>query len=125
MSDPGVKSSLLVEYRCRAKGCLLLRVWQTPHGPEFVAPGRQLSSRYALARTMVRINITGGEMFRNWAGRLDDWPELPLLLMCEHVIETARAYDIRRDLEEAGGDPRARTQRRTGTRGFYVLPGGA
>lgn len=48
------RDSLLAEYRCRAKGCLLLRVWQTPNGPEFVAPAHRLSDRYTLARHLER-----------------------------------------------------------------------
>jgi hypothetical protein len=59
MSGPGVKSSLLVEYRCRAKGCLLLRVWQTPDGLQFTAPAHQSVENYSgFARYQTRTNRT-------------------------------------------------------------------
>jgi hypothetical protein len=88
-----VNSALLLEYRCRAKGCLLLRVWQTPKGPEYLAPGHRLSRLY-------RINET-----EDWVGRLDDYPEvLPWLpLACDHVRGLLRVFDIRK--EAAGATP--------------------
>jgi hypothetical protein len=94
--EAGVRGVLLVEYRCRAKGCLLLRVWQTPNGPEFLASGYRLSNRYTLAGRE-------GETW-DWGGRLDDYPAtLWVPLMCNHVTERTCVSEIRRDL--AGRTP--------------------
>jgi len=88
---------LLLEYRCRAKGCLLLRVWQTPEGPAWQAPGRALSNRGALARDLEQTALGVGE-----TGRLDDCPPLLWLpLICRHVNESAWLFDIRADLADA------------------------
>ena len=45
----GIPGALLTEYRCKRRGCLLLRVWQTPKGPEFFAPPAGLPNWYATA----------------------------------------------------------------------------
>jgi integrase len=75
VTDPGVKSSLLVEYRCRAKGCLLLLVWQTPDGPEFVAPGHRLSDRYTWIRHLELFRHEMNHAPRIEPANIDDLPD--------------------------------------------------
>lgn len=103
-------SALLLEYRCRAKGCLLLRVWQTPGGPQFLVSGHRLSDRYTLARHLERLALAAGhssetpETPGDWIGQLDEQPALLWLpLMCGHVRETAWIFAIRKDV--AGAAP--------------------
>jgi hypothetical protein len=93
--------SLLLEYRCRARGCLLLKVWQTPNGPEFAAPGRRLSDRYTFARRLEQAAIGElvGAQDGMWAGRLDDCPVLMWIpLACDHVTVTIWISAIREHL---------------------------
>jgi hypothetical protein len=108
--EAGVKHSLLLEYRCREKGCLLLHVWQSPNGPEFLAPGHRLSGRYRFARELEQMAFAemagqGG----GWIGRLDDYP-IPwaqwVPLTCGHVELTALMSEIRGDLAVHPGRPR-------------------
>jgi hypothetical protein len=95
MTDP-VKSSLLLEYRCRARGCVLLRVWQTPNGPEFITPRRHLSSKWAPPLDISPV-LRGIR-----AGRLDDWPEASWpRITCGHVVGIVSVHHIRRDLQGA------------------------
>jgi hypothetical protein len=105
--EASVKGSMLVEYRCRKKGCLLLHVWQTSNGPEFFAPGGRVSDRYALARQfdwLAPDRIAPGKT-GDRAGRLND-PVIAvrwLWLICEHVMYSIWVRDIRRDF--AGRTP--------------------
>jgi hypothetical protein len=110
----GVKGSLLVEYRCRVRKCLLLRVWETPNGPEFFARDRQSDGIYSLLNSYDLIDDPGrrvppggvgppargvgpGQVF---AGRLDDHPETKWVpLWCDHVRESALISAIRRDIK--------------------------
>jgi hypothetical protein len=96
--DAGVKGSLLAEYRCRAKGCVLLQVWQTSNGPEFLAPGNRLSPQ----------NMPRSAGPWDWAGRLDDYPEtLWMPLWCDHVKDHTYASEVRRDCaDRTPGRPR-------------------
>lgn len=63
--NAGVKRATLVEYRCRLrKKCLLLRVWQTPSGPQFYAQTKHAEAFQKM--THGYINVRGEE--RNRAG---------------------------------------------------------
>lgn len=106
----GVKGALLVEYRCRTKGCLLLHVWQTPKGLEFFAPAARISDRFTSAGQWhwLGFNRDGEKKTGDRAGSLDEvsaslqaggW----LWLLCEHVKESMWVSDIRRDA--ANRDP--------------------
>jgi hypothetical protein len=103
-----VSGSLLVVYRCRPKGCLLLRVSQTPDGPQFYAPAHRLSDRYTRIRDLETEVMSG----RNYIeilgpprapirGRLDESAPPGLQLMCNHVNEWASTTNIRRDIDRA------------------------
>ena len=95
-----VNAGLLVEYRCRAKGCLLLRVWQTPNGLELLAPSSQGSDRvtaYHLERLAAE-----GVAIRGESVPIDDYPPW-VLLACDHVLETVRESTITEDA--AAGRP--------------------
>jgi hypothetical protein len=113
----GVKGSLLVEYRCRARKCILLRVWETPNGPEFFARDRQSDAIYSMLNSHDLIDDPGRQMSPGGmtpargvgpgqvhAGRLDDHTETKWVpLWCDHVRESALISAIRRDI--AGGAP--------------------
>lgn len=100
----GVKDVLLVEYRCRKKGCLLLHVWQAPKGLEFFAPAARVSDQFVSAGQWhwLGYNREDEKKTGDRAGRLDEvaarlqsggW----LWLMCEHVKESMWVRDIRQD----------------------------
>jgi hypothetical protein len=100
-----MSGSVLVEYRCRAKGkgCLLLRVSQTRGGPEFYVPGHRLSDSY----TRIRDLDTGGREYDEMLspprapvrGRLDESAPLGFQLLCNHVSEWVLTTDIRGDMQ--------------------------
>ena len=103
-----MSGSLLVEYRCRTKGCLLLRVSQTPDGLEYYAPGHRLSDRYTRIRDLETEIMSGREYIEILRpprapvrGRLDESAPPGLQLMCNHVNEWALTTDIRRDIDGA------------------------
>jgi hypothetical protein len=100
----GMKGSMLAYYRCRAKGCLLLAIWQTPKGLEFFAPAARISDRFTSAGQWhwLGFNREGEKKTGDRAGSLDEvsaslqaggW----LWLLCEHVKESMWVSDIRRD----------------------------
>jgi hypothetical protein len=105
----GVKDVLLVEYRCRTKGCLLLHVWQAPKGLEFFAPAARVSDRFTSAGQWhwLGFNRDGQKKTGDRAGSLDEVARLQaggwLWLLCEHVNKSMWVHDIRRDA--AGRDP--------------------
>lgn len=73
------RATLLVEYRCRAKGCLLLAVWQTPNGPEWSTPRPSSFDEWG--------RITGRYTEGLEAtGRLADLP-WSVLLKCQHTYD--------------------------------------
>lgn len=102
----GVKDSMLAEYRCRTKGCLLLRVWNSPNGPEFFAPAARVSDQYTEAGQWhwLGFNRDDPNKTGDRAGRLDDLASLQrggwLWLLCEHVKEPMWRSEILRDLAE-------------------------
>lgn len=97
----GVKRSMLAVYRCRAKGCLLLAVWESPSGLEFFAPAARVSSKFTTAGQLdwPTFNRTGSERTGDRAGRLDDpvVAEQWLWLICDHMKEAVWTSEIRRD----------------------------
>lgn len=105
----GVKDSLLAEYRCRAKGCLLLRIWQSPNGPEFFAPSARVSDQNTSAGQWhwLGFNRTDPNKTGDRAGHLDSLASLQrggwLWLLCDHVKEAVWVRDIRQDI--AGQTP--------------------
>jgi hypothetical protein len=73
------KKRLLVEYRCHAKGCLLLAVWSAPGGPYFSTP--RISRFEEVARRLGR--YTEGLADK---GRLDELPwSVPLICLHTHM----------------------------------------
>jgi hypothetical protein len=106
----GVRTALLAEYRCKAEGCLLLRVWQAPMGPEFFAPGGRVSDRYESAQ---QFDWPGrGRDVSDKSGirahRLND-PVIAakwLWLFCDHVKpQHIFVRDIQRELASRPGRP--------------------
>ena len=102
----GVRDSLLAEYRCRTKGCMLLHVWQAPAGIEFYAPAARVSDQYTSAGQWhwLGLNRAAANKTGDRAGRLDDLATLQaggwLWLLCEHVKESLWVRDIRRDTDD-------------------------
>lgn len=102
--------ALLVEYRCRAKGDLLLHVWRAPRGLEFFAPNRRLSDRFNTAGQFLWLgfNRRNDRETGDRAGTLDDLSNTLqeggwLWLLCEHVMESVWVEDIRQ--QAAGAVP--------------------
>jgi hypothetical protein len=99
----GVKDVLLVEYRCRTKGCLLLHVWQAPKGMEFFAPAARVSDQYSSAGQWLWLGYNRDDANKTGdrAGALDDLAGLQaggwLWLLCEHVKESVWTREIRQD----------------------------
>ncbi|MGA9492892.1 MAG: hypothetical protein WBV80_21940 [Mycobacterium sp.] len=99
--EAGVNGAMLAEYRCREKNCLLLRVWQTPTGPEFFAPSARVSGYYATAGQFdfPSFNRDGPKKTGDKAGNIDD----PLIsrqwlwLLCDHFKEAVWTHHIRQD----------------------------
>jgi hypothetical protein len=93
----------LAEYRCR-KGCLLLRVWQTPNGPEFYADTKHAVAFHTMAHGYIdvrgegRNHASGPPRFGIpdiWAGRLDGHPaEGWLPLTCDHYHGAAQVRAV-------------------------------
>lgn len=93
-------SALLAEYRCRARGCLLLRVWQSPDGPQWSKPRRRLSPLYALLRDFHDAGVLGAAMPAS-GGRLDDCAgHVTIPVGCAHTRDRLRVADIRRDIDK-------------------------
>ena len=105
----GVKTALLAEYRCRARGCLLLHVWQTPMGPEFFAPGGRVSDRYEAAQQFdwPGRGREASDKSGTRAHRLNDPVIGPkwLWLLCDHVKQHVFVRDIRQELASQPGKP--------------------
>ncbi|MDQ1306119.1 MAG: hypothetical protein QG671_1951 [Actinomycetota bacterium] len=105
-----LKKSLLAEYRCRKGGCLLLRVWNSPNGPEFYAPAARVSDRFATAGQLdwPAFNRHSPERTGDRAGRLDD-PVIAtqwLWLVCDHLKEAVWTSELRADIKgRRPGDP--------------------
>ncbi|MDI9629574.1 MAG: hypothetical protein QM286_13720 [Acidobacteriota bacterium] len=114
MSDRQRKRLLLVEYRCAAKQCLLLRAWNSPLGPATYQPPYILTPERNLALSSASgrgANTTDGNNHWRERGGLwsytDDWGNsLGILLACRHVYVSVLASDIHRDiLAGAPGSP--------------------
>ncbi|WP_370499772.1 hypothetical protein NWT09_22170 [Mycolicibacterium sp. jd] len=105
----GVKDSMLAEYRCRVKGCLLLRVWNSPNGPEFFAPAARVSDQYTSAGQWHWLGFNRADTNKTGdrAGRVAELASLQLggwlWLLCEHVKESVRTREILHDF--AGVEP--------------------
>lgn len=103
----GVRDSMLAEYRCKAKGCLLLRVWNSPNGEEFFAPAARVSDRFVSAGQLhwLGFNRSDSNKTGDRAGRLSDVAALDLggwlWLLCAHVKEPLWLSDFRRDCAHA------------------------
>jgi hypothetical protein len=104
----GANAALLAEYRCRTKGCLLLRVWQTPTGPEWSKPKRRLSGLYAMLRDFHDAGVAGVAMPAS-AGQLDGCAaHTTVPVACEHVRDRLRIGDIRQAITGRTPDRPAR-----------------
>lgn len=102
-----------LEYRCSRKGCLLLKVWQTPNGPEFFAPSRGLPDWYATAGQLHWPSFDrdeSGDKTGPRAGRLSNpiFDGLFLWLFCDHLRGVLWTRDIQRDLKGRIPGKRAR-----------------
>lgn len=101
--EAGVKDVLLAEYRCRERGCLLLRIWQSPNGPEFFAPSARVSDQNTSAGQWhwLGFNRSDANKTGDRAGRIEDLTTLQrggwLWLLCGHVKEAVWVADMRRD----------------------------
>lgn len=87
-----IKAALLIEYRC-SRGCLLLHVWQSPHGILYYIPPYKLSPKRTEQDTApsARAKRTA-DGYRRWLGRggnldqLRGWgDEVGVALQCDHV----------------------------------------
>lgn len=83
------KSTLLVQYKCRNKGCPLLAVWQTPNGPEYATPRKP---GFEEAGRRIGRNTEGLAS----GGRLQDMPwTVPLI--CDHTYQEVFGDVVRAD----------------------------
>ncbi|WP_041180491.1 hypothetical protein [Mycobacterium canetti] len=99
--DAGVKRAALAEYRCRTRKCLLLRVWQTPNGPEFYGRTKHAKAFHTLMHGY--IDVRGNDHSRaslNYIPSVEcDWfsPEVRIaalrLLAATTSEHIARAVD--------------------------------
>jgi hypothetical protein len=96
----------LAEYRCQM-GCSLLRVWQTPSGPEFYAQTKHAEPLHTLTGGYIDVrgkdrNRAGLPLFGIpdvWAGLLSDHPsEGWVPLICDHHQGAIQIVDIQQDL---------------------------
>lgn len=110
--------SLLVEYRCKARGCLLMHVWRSPLGTLFYKPPHRLSPARTEAETVeaARAKHTS-DGYRRWnghAGRLDDlrgWPGVALSLDCDHFRGSVPAAEVLAAADDASpGRPTLRVE---------------
>lgn len=109
----GVNGARLVEYRCRhRKRCLLLRVWQTPSGPEFVAHCRHTDGFYLLVNSADRIEFSSRPpaevgVPHIWAGRIEDHkPSQWVPLSCNHYRGSVPISDVMQHVANGTpGDP--------------------
>jgi hypothetical protein len=99
MTPKALRQVLLAEYRCRTKGCLLLHVWQTPHGRYWYLPPYDLSPEVTEAETVetARRKRTD-DGYRKWKARggsfddlLESAREAPnyshgLTVQCDHHV---------------------------------------
>jgi hypothetical protein len=102
---------LLIEYRCKTKGCLLLHAWQQPEGRFWYLPGYDLSPEVVESETAEsarqKRTVDG---YRKWIERaasldhlLDFFSEAPdtggLSLTCDHVRQVITTTELATDLE--------------------------
>lgn len=112
MTAKARRQVLLAEYRCRTKGCLLLHVWQSPHGRYWYTPPYDLSPQVTQDETVesARAKRTA-DGYRKWLPRAGSFDELldffdgapesgGLTLTCDHVRETVTVGRLAAD---AGG----------------------
>jgi hypothetical protein len=106
MTPNARKQVLLAEYRCAIKRCLLMHIWQTPHGRCFYLPPYRLSPDMTETRTVesARLKRTedGYRLWRARAGSLDELVEFfqwnpgrgGLPVNCGHVRATVPVEQV-------------------------------
>lgn len=91
-----IRAALVVEYRCRRRGCLLLHIWRSPQGLMFYQPPYKNSPRLndatSSASGRAKNTVDGARRWRSRAGNLDrvrgwDVP-MGLAVACDHVSQT-------------------------------------
>jgi hypothetical protein len=100
MNAAARRQVLLCEYRCRVKGCLLLHVWQSPHGRYWYTPPYVLSAQVTHDETAesARVKRTC-DGYRRWLSRAGSFDELVdffdgvpaaggISVTCDHVRHT-------------------------------------
>jgi hypothetical protein len=100
MTPDTLKRVLLAEYRCATKRCLLMHIWQAPHGRYFYLPPYRLSPDVTQTQTAesARLKRTkdGHRLWQAQAGSLDELVEFfaytpgvgGLPVNCEHVRDS-------------------------------------
>ena len=113
-----LKRVLLLDYRC-PQGCLLLHVWQSPHGRLFYLRRYQLSRGKNTAETAeaAREHRTedGDRKWPARGGNFDDLldftradPDVGLLLNCRHVRRLITAEQAAADMSNTPGRTKPR-----------------
>lgn len=97
-----LKQLLLVDIRCKSRGCLLLHVWRAPLGVCFYKPPHKLSTRRNQAASnesgRKANTVDGDNHWRGYGGVLDDlrgWgPQCSMPVQCDHVDRALPAEDL-------------------------------
>lgn len=100
------RSVLLVEYRCKVRGCVLLTCWRSPMGRLVHLPGYKLSPERN-AET-----VRYGQADRHWDESLVNLDALPVFadsgryssglpLTCDHYSHSVRTVDLLDDAARA------------------------
>lgn len=131
MSNGQRRRLLLVEYHCAAKNCLLLRIWQSPHGPAFFRPAYTLTPERNLARSNEagRANNTS-DGFNRWKESAARWvsatgvkDQMGWTMNCRHVDAHVRVAEIDKDLAAAiAGQPVRRRIRSVSGSNVSLVP---
>lgn len=104
-----IKSALLTEYRCRARGCLLWHAWRSPsYGVSYYTPGYQLSptmnERTTNPKAREERTTDGDHSWRDRGGPLDffrDSGGAVFRLACDHFYGDASCEQLIADADAA------------------------
>jgi hypothetical protein len=112
-----IRASSVLEYRCQARRCLLLIVWQTPGCRVFYQPPYRLAPGYNAEHSndagRAHNTLDGDRIWKAQAGVLDHrYRRIPgatigLELHCGHVSQVVPGHEVVDDAESATpGHPR-------------------
>ena len=96
----GVRAHTALTYRCRARGCQLVRVLRVPAGLLIVWPSARVGARLRLRHVVPM--TPGGVTAKWWA---EAWPlgRSVVLVGCGHVTASLSADEVRGDMAAGHG----------------------